>query len=85
MSDLEKEAEEYSEKNEFYTYDEKLCCYDGYIGCANSNYAKQQVIKGKIEVLEECKDNFDNYAPSKFHMKLCDKINELKQLETPEI
>lgn len=46
---------------------------------------KQQVIKGKIEVLEECKSDIDNWSPAKVYMKLCNRIDELKQLETPKI
>ena len=78
MSDLEKEAEEYVYKS--IQRDDYYCSgmVEGFIAGANSNYAKQQVIKGKIEVLEKFAYNVNVYSEIK------DLKAELKQLETPK-
>ena len=52
MTDLEKEALEYAVRYNGMSHGVEACI-DGYVAGANSNYAKQQILKSKIEVLED--------------------------------
>lgn len=52
MTELEKEAEEYAVRYDGMSHGVEACI-DGYVAGANSNYAKQQILKSKIKMLED--------------------------------
>lgn len=85
---LENEAKEYSLKVDYSWSGITQASAEGFIAGANSNYAKQQVIKGKIEVLMELMPtdlDIQRHAYADFlKFNLESKIAELKQLETPK-
>ena len=67
LTDLEKEAEEHWNSTYLMAKCEETKSYimNDFIAGANSNYAKQQVIKGKIELLNELyKDYHSNISTS---------------------
>ena len=93
MNNLEKEAEQYTKCKQLdsnYIYD-KISCYESFIAGANSNYAKQQVIKNRIEgsiegLYQLHKENRLNVDMSIICLKKIEILqSELKQLKTSKI
>ena len=83
LTNLEKEAEEYANNFRFIaetdSWFNNKC--NSFIAGATSNYVNQQIIKGKIKILENAVGKPSFWSEN----KIKELKNELKQLETPKI